>query len=197
LLPGGEITLETNSVVNSNQQLLNLAAGSGVTLANSAGTTTISASGGSGPSFTTAGQGWFWSNGQVNYPMASNSIISSYEPITTTTNAVHVLQFSLLATYEIRTVSFQVNDQPGGVHFGTGIYTASGTKVLDTGTYAFNGSGSANPISLTLGSPTTLTPAVYYFAWTCDSTDSIFLSAIINLEFWSGLFLGFAFLSSL
>ena len=51
---GSSISLETNGVSNSNQSLLNLAAGTNVTLSNSAGTTTINATGAGGISMTRA-----------------------------------------------------------------------------------------------------------------------------------------------
>ena len=73
LPPGGEITLETNGVVNSNQQLLNLVSGSGITLSNVSGNTTISSTGGSGTVSHT---------GSLSQTLTASTLSSTHAPST-------------------------------------------------------------------------------------------------------------------
>lgn len=172
------VTLQTNSVSNSNQALLNLAQGTGITVSNVAGTTTIASTGvvGGGGVFATAGQGYFWSNGQTNTPFITNSL-NSYNTIVVNNNEVNVFQFTLLAAYTIRSVSF-ITGGNGSSHNGFGIYSAAGAKLIDTGAFNNGSVAAGQPVCIAI-TPVTLLPAVYYLASTCDDNLSAYLSVSI------------------
>ena len=165
-LGGGSITgpvLETNGTVNSNQALLNLANGTNVTITNSAGTTTIAATG--GPSFTTAGQGYFFGPG-IFEPISAISRATGGSWVAAS-NTVYVVQFDLLCTFKVTKLSINVTANAIGKHGGFGIYSADGnTKYVDSGAMSL---GSIAVVTSTIAS-VTLNPGTYFWAQTSDGT---------------------------
>ena len=141
---GQSLILETNGTQNSNQALLNLANGSNVTITNSAGTTTISASG--GPSFNTSGQGGFWSAGlNVSGIGGTTATTVTVSPVA---NQITAIQFELFAGHTIRTVSCFVITSVGSSSANFGVYNASGAKLLDSGAIATTSGGRQLLLSL-------------------------------------------------
>lgn len=130
-----------------------------------------SGSSGSGVSFSTAGQGFFWSNGKTEIPAAT--ISSSSNPLVHIANQVLVFQFTLLASYTIRNIGIT---SPSGVsvgyHASFGIYDASGNKLIDTGVLSSANMGGFGGYAFSI-TPVTLSPGVYYFAQTADATTSL------------------------
>jgi len=157
---GESITLQTNGTNNASQSLLNLTAGTNITLTNTGGEVEIDASGGS-PTYSTAGEGYFYGPGMLFAPpntMTDNDIVSS-------SNQVYAAQFIFLVTMTIRNISYRFSSGSGGTHGGFGIYNAAGTSLLIT-TGAMNASvHTVQTVSIT---PVTLSPGVYWFAQTAD-----------------------------
>ena len=89
--PAQQIDLQTNGVDNSTQSLLNLAAGSNVTLTESGGTVTIAATGGGGGTTRGAtntninGSWWVWSDGILEMWGNISVLASLGQPLNTGT----------------------------------------------------------------------------------------------------------------
>jgi hypothetical protein len=162
---GQGILLQTNGVNNSDQSLLNLQEGSGVTLSNSDGTTTISASGG-GAVISTAGQGFFFGPGITSVNASFINLNETAEVSAGTNNAVLVFQFTLFGTYTISTISTVIFTGATSALVSYGIYDATGTNLLlNSGTFSASSTGTkVNTIT-----PVTLNPGVYWFAQTSSS----------------------------
>lgn len=181
--PGGggsgssTLLLETNGTVNSNQSLLNIAQGTGITITNTSGTTTITNTGGA--SFTTSGQGWFL-GGQSFGPLKDTSGTAIYStPLTA--NTVIAVQLLLEATYTVSRISaYCITGSSVAQPMTAGIYSIDGnTLLIDAGGGAFDmGTSSQKYRTVSLGSPVTLTPGVYWFAYgaTTDSNQGSVLS---------------------
>ena len=159
---GSTLLLETNGTVNTNQALLNLTGSGSITVSNSAGTTTI---GGGGVAFSTSGQGGFWSAG-FESPATFGRSVTNSSTISTVADRTTAFQFTLLASYTIRTVScFVSTTQSSTSNFG--IYSASGNRLLDSGAISMASPGA---VLSTLGSPVVLGAGVYYFAQSSHNT---------------------------
>jgi hypothetical protein len=188
----GQITLQTNSVNNSVQNLENLVAGTNITLVNSGGATTISSTSG-GASFSTAGSAMFYPG--VNLPGAVN--LNGNFAANASANTVGVIPLILLASYTIRKISNQVRSGLAANFATCAIYSADGnTKLIDAGANAFNLNSSSTQV-VTLGSPVVLSPGSYLFGWGSTSgsgtlsnagffidavTDALFNAASTNVS---------------
>lgn len=152
-----QIALETNGTPNASQSILNLQGSSNITILDN-GSGNVSISGATGvPSFTTAGQGCFW-GGQGLWPVGGGPINAG-----NASGAVYVIQTILLFQITVRkfTVDFQ-NSNLGNFWTG-GLYDITGnTKLIDSGQIS-EASGGLKVV--TLGSPVTLQPGMYWFAY--------------------------------
>ena len=172
--PGGglgtfsSITLQTNEVNNGSQTLLDLHAGTNVTLAdNGSGRVTIAASGGA--SFATSGQGYFL-GAQSFAPISDDSGHSA--AATSSSNQVFGCQLILDAQYTISKVAAMVITGNGSSQsFTAALYNAAGTTILiNAGANAFDTTGSQRYREVTLGSPVVIGPGVFLFAAGANGT---------------------------
>jgi hypothetical protein len=175
LVGGGTSTLllETNGTNNSNQSLLNIAQGTGITITNVSGTTTITNTGGA--SFTTAGQGYFIGPGILDltplFTLAVSAFVNS-----NTSNSLLVYQFVLESTWTISKCLWQVTTTgSAGDLVMFGIYSASGNRLLST---AFD--GTINTLQTNTFTPVTFAPGVYYFA-AADSSSAGTRGPVVQL----------------
>jgi hypothetical protein len=170
LIAGGNtsITLQTNSVNNTSQVLLNFVNTSSVTFTNPSGGV-VSATA-TGASFSTAGQGWFW-GGQSLAPFPTTSGVN-FAP-TGVANELTVIELNITYTITVRKLTIFVESGSGGTHFMCGLYSANGnTKVLDAGTNAFSTASTSTAVTVTLGTPVVISPGTYYFACGSDSASA-------------------------
>ncbi len=153
---------------NSNQSLLNIQQGTNVTITNVSGTTTINASG--GPSFTTAGQGFFFGFQDV-LPISDGA--GTFAGVVNTNNAIGVAQLNLLYTITVRKVSAYVITASGSGTMYAAIYSADGNTKLIEATGGFDAHNASQVLrTVTLGSPVTLSPGSYLFACGTDNTST-------------------------
>jgi hypothetical protein len=161
----GSTVFETNGVVNPVQSTLNIQGSGTVSVtADSLGNIIIAGQGGT-PSYSTPGQGGFWSAGYPQtLPNGSSTTTGTVSP---TPNQVTVYQFSLPFNITINRVSAYVSGGIGGSTVNVGIYSGDGnTKLLD---HNFS-SASNGKVTGTLGSSVTLQAGViYYFAQTSSN----------------------------
>ena len=162
---GGGITLQTNEVNNGNQQLLDLHAGSNITLVdNGSGRVTISASGGAAGDVFFGGQ--TINPGMLQGP--GNVTVHS------TDGELGVCILNLDAEYTINDIVTTWATK-GGIPGNTalvGIYSSDGnTLLLDCGT-GFDLSNGSVPVSakVALSSPVILAPGSYLFVWGCHGS---------------------------
>ena len=106
---GSSISLETNGVSNSNQSLLNLAAGTNVTLSNSAGTTTINATGAGGIS-----------TARVTISSAQLIAGSLVQVIAAPGVGSYIVPIYCLMNYKFITAAYTVSTQTLVFYIGTG-----------------------------------------------------------------------------
>jgi len=159
------LLLETNGTINSNQSLLNIAQGTGVTITNSAGTTTISST---GADFTTSGQGGFIGPNigslfpyySVPTTFVTGGIISG------TINQITAFQFVLPYSITISRVSVIIDTAQAGATVNVGIYSAAGSKLLDSGGLSASSTGAVHATI----TPVALAAGVYYFAQSASNT---------------------------
>jgi len=163
---GSTLLLETNGTVNTDQSLLNIAQGTNVTITNSAGTTTISASG--GPTFSTGGQGGFIGPNLGDlfpYYSVPTTFVTA-NAVSTTINQITAFQFKLTYSITISRVSIIIRTPQSTSSVNFGIYSAAGAKLLDSGALNSTSSGAVhNTIT-----PVTLTPGIYFFAQSSSVT---------------------------
>ena len=149
------LILETNGTQNSNQALLNIAQGTGVTITNVSGTTTISST---GASFSTSGQGYFIGAGVKDFAAVTGSVTGNF--LVNSNNQVIVHQFILESSWTISNCSYEFSGSgSGGEKANFGIYNAAKSKLIDA---AFDASiTTLQTISFT---GVVLPAGVYYFA---------------------------------
>jgi hypothetical protein len=108
-------------------------------------------------------------------------------------NAVQVCEFTLTRAVTINKISYYVNASSASDKWGFGIYSSAGNLLVNSGIIApTTGTAAA---SVTLGTPVTLPPGVYFFAeassgttannyaWLSGSTGSSqTLQAVFNLN---------------
>jgi hypothetical protein len=136
----------------------------------------------SGPSFTTAGQGFFF-GGQSYGP-----VDAGYSSVNTS-NVVYVVQLNLSASYTIRKLTeytVTANDVSGYVI--AGIYSIDGnTKLIDSGANAFQSSiHSEWATTVTLATPVVIGPGTYWFAFAGYGSGGILCH---NLNIYTGALL--------
>jgi len=161
---GATLLLQTNEVNNGSQSLLDLHAGTNITLTdNGSGRVTIASTG--GPTFNTTGQGYFFGPG----------IFEPISVVTRTTgaswvaapNTVYVIQFTMHVSFQVSKFSINVIGNAIGKHAGFGIYSADGnTKYVDSGAMSV---GSIAIVTSSI-SPVTLSPGTYFWAQTSDGS---------------------------
>jgi len=161
--PAPTITLQTNGVNNSVQNLENLVAGTNITLTNTAGATTITAAA-TGASFA-QNSGAMLIGPFLELPYF---FTNSYLPVGTATNQVRVTRMYLPFSMAVSKCTFTVNSGGvgSGTHFSFGFYSFAGNKIVDSGVQTVN----ANQVFTLSFGPTTLAAGVYYYAQTGDST---------------------------
>jgi hypothetical protein len=176
--------LEVNGTPNQDQSLLNLTAGTNITIVDEgAGEVLISASGGG--SFDTAGEGYFF--GGQSYSNVSDNSGGSIQ----LDGTVGVVQLILDSKWVISAASaFCITGNGSGAKATAAIYSLDGnTKLLDCGSNAFDMSTASQTTSRVTFSPVTLNPGVYWFAWSSNSAsggsmllhdDVSSLSALLN-----------------
>ena len=164
---GSGILLQTNGVTNSDQALLNLQEGTNVTISNSAGTTTINASGGGGfavgsrPVLSSLST---WGGLQEVITYGSSSVF-----VTPTANNVQVALLTVSTPITISTVTVFTNTIDGSTSgYGVGIYTLDGnTKLVDGSNIITANTAGAYKITFT---PVSLAAGSYWFAQTVTAT---------------------------
>ena len=121
-------------------------------------------SGANALSLSTPGQGGFF--GGTITP-APNSFTSAFRRA----NAVRVYQFVLPFGVTVRNITAGVSTAFAGGHFDTCLYSADGQTLLaHTGAVSTNSTVDlTHPVT-----PVTLTPGVYWLAWTTDNTTAQF-----------------------
>jgi hypothetical protein len=92
----------------------------------------------------------------------------------TTPNQITVFQFQLTSTYVISKVTIRVVTGAAASTMNFGIYSSTGSKLLDSG--AITTATSSTNETVTLGSSVTLTPGTYYFAQSASGSVSTALS---------------------
>lgn len=164
--PGGSLgsgssslLLQTNGTNNSNQSLLNIAQGTGITVTNVSGTTTITNTGGA--SFTTSGQGYFFGFQDVQ-PISD---VGTGGAMVLTSTVVGVAQLNLPYSIKISNISAYVITAAGvaSVMYAA-IYNAAGTTKLVEASGGFNLNAGSQVLQNVAVTPVTLTPGSYLFA---------------------------------
>lgn len=131
----------------------------------SAWTPTTPSSG--GVVFDTPGQGAFIGpNLGELFPLYSNTSFLTAAPIGGTNDQLTVFQFKLPYSITLSRVSVIVGTAQATSSVNFGIYSAAGSKVLDSGAIATTSTG-ASSVTIT---PVPLTPAIYYFAQSASNT---------------------------
>lgn len=164
---GLTLLLQTNSVNNGDQSLLNLKNGTGVTIADDGvGGVTINAGGGV-VSLATAGQTGFYGPGMLIYGATPGSG-SAGVSLVKNANEVWAVKFILNEVITVRKVVCSPSNNVGSNFLGFAIYdTAGTTRLINSGAFALSTAGV--PFSNTLGSPVILSPGEYWFAQTTTS----------------------------
>lgn len=163
--PVGSLLLQTNEVNNGSQALLDLHAGTNITLAdNGSGRVTITgASSGLTGSYM-IGPGINTPDGYVSQAIANSSI-------TGVNNQLVVTAFDFAGTLTINHVSYVGSNPFGTAHIYIGLYNASGNKILDSGAFTVDNT-TATTIQRNAISTVTLTPGTYYIAQTSDDNNT-------------------------
>jgi hypothetical protein len=164
---GTSLVLENNGVANGNQLLLNLVAGSNISIEDDeAGDITISSSGAS-----LDGEGSFFVGpGITNLSSIYISDTINTGTFNTSANAVQVYLFELEVEFTVSKVSITSLGNSFSVHANFGIYSFAGNKLVDSGPFVeLTGSGVQTK---TLSSPVTLSPGTYWLAQATDTNTS-------------------------
>lgn len=156
---GFSLVLENNGTLNSSQSTLNLESTDGSVAITDLGSGNINlqsvASG-----FGTAGKGWLWSSGEGLYGAGPTS--ETYTTYTAVANTVVCYQLMVSVPITIRKATIAVSGTAGGATINAGIYTLDGnTKLMDV---SFSAAASGIQTAA-LGTPLTLSPGVYWFAF--------------------------------
>ena len=160
---GNSLSLEVNSTPNADQELLNLTAGSNISITDAgAGEIIIAAM---PTTFGTAGVGGFFSAG---FPMTSmyGTAISG-TTVGAIVNQVTVFQFTLSTQFIISRISCYVTVGQTSATVNFGIYDSTGHRLLDSGALTASSSSTTESTTIT---PVTLPPGTYYFAQSSSNT---------------------------
>lgn len=192
---GTALVLSTNGVINTSQMALNLqntdgalslasdafgnvtinnpamppggTAGQVLTKVNGTSFDTQWTSPSSGPSYSTVGQGGFWSAGYDQTFL--NCGVSSSGPVSPeANNSVWVYQFTLGYNIAVGHLSTWITTGIGAQTVNFGVYSAAGSKILDSGAIPASATG-AQSVSIT--PVTLLAGVVYYFAQSSSNTN--------------------------
>jgi hypothetical protein len=164
---GTSLTLENNGVANGDQLLLNLVAGSNVSISDDGlGDITISSAGAS-----LDGEGSFFVGPGItnlaNIYIANTIGTANFN---TSANAVQLYLFELEVEFTVSKVSITSLGNSLSVHATFGIYSFSGNKLVDSGPFVeLTGSGVQTS---TLPTPVTLPAGTYWLAQATDTTTS-------------------------
>jgi len=188
--PPTPLDIKTNSVDNTSQAVLNFEDTSSVTWSNPSGGIVKATAVQQGAVVATAGQGFLLSNNlMIPSLFGSVATATALVPASTGANQVYAIQFVLPFKITI-TKATMLNAASGSAKMSFGVYSADGTtKIVDSG--VFNVASDNNGYTNTL-SAATLSPGVYWFAWTCDtagkniqginfSTTAAFFAQFFNL----------------
>jgi hypothetical protein len=162
------LLLEVNGAAASSQTVQNLEAGANITITDEgSGNIQIAASSG-GASFDGNGA-YFVGPGLTDLAEVYVSDTVNTANFNSSANAVQVYLFQLDAEYTISKVSITSLGNSFSVHATFGIYSYTGNKLVDGGSFVeLTGSGvQTNSIT-----PVTLPPGVYWFAQSTDTSNS-------------------------
>lgn len=159
----GSLLLQTNEVNNGSQSILDLHAGTGITLAdNGSGRVTLSTSGGGTQT------DFFFSTGAVT-PV---SITATGSVKGASANLVTVLKITIPADCTVSKCSFiQADADDPNSNVSLAIYNSSKVLLVDSGAAIFN-AGNGGVKTTTLGSPVALGAGEYYFAQAAEIVGS-------------------------
>jgi hypothetical protein len=159
------LALEVNGTPNLDQDLLNLFAGTNVTVTDDgAGKIVIAAS---GTAFNTAGQGFFYGPGFTNPLQLVSDIVTELAP-SDTANRVYGVAFVLHESWTLRNCMWLGFNQAAGKGFGFGIYDLSTLNAIFT-TYFDSATVFDTPTANSL-TPEAIGPGVYLFAWATSNS---------------------------
>jgi hypothetical protein len=164
--PLQSLELEVDGTPNTDQSLLNLTAGSNITITDDGDGEVVIAS--SGSSFSTPGEGFFFASGMTDlsslFVNGFNAAITNFSP-----DQVIVNQFVLQSGWTLSKCAYQLSITSSGKTFTFGIYDSTGNKLIDSG--AFN--ASLNTLQVLSFTPVTLVPGrAYYFAASASDSGS-------------------------
>jgi hypothetical protein len=163
--PAAGLSLKVNGTPNASQSVLNLeSTDASVTITDlGSGNINLQAS---GFSFGTSGQGWFL-GAQSFAPISDDAGHAQNE-----NGTVYAVQLMLTAKWTIsHLAAFVVTGNGSSQNFTAGIYNATGTvKLIDAGAGAFDTTASQKYRSVTLGATVTLSPGLYWFAFSSNGT---------------------------
>ena len=164
--PGFKLVLQHDGADNSSQSTLNLVSGA-VTVTDLGGGS-LQLNGG-GPSFTSAGQGYFLGAQSFASVLDDNGHNAA---ATGVTNQIFGCDLILTSTYTIRKMaSLCITGNGSAQAFTAGIYSYDGnTKLVDAGANAFDTTASQRYREVTLGAPVTVTPGIYRFVCGANGT---------------------------
>jgi hypothetical protein len=164
--PVGSLLLQVNGINNADQAKLNLeSTDSSVTITDEgSGNINLQAV---SSGFSTSGYGGFWSAGFDMMGMFGLGLDGGGGMVCTATNQVVVFQFTTAVSWKISSVSAYVVTGSNGSTFNFGIYSSSGNKLIDSGT--FSGTTGSTALTNTI-TPVTLPVATYYFACSASSS---------------------------
>jgi hypothetical protein len=157
--PSSSSTFQTNGVNNSVQSLLDLVAGTNITLTDTNGHTTINAAAGGNDGLYFFGPGLIDTAVILGAGTIGSGVSAGQSGGVVAANVVTVYKFTLPMPFTISKVTTQCLDNLGGTST-FGIYNSAGTKVIDGGSFP-NVTASIVTHSIT---PVILPSGVYWHA---------------------------------
>jgi hypothetical protein len=116
--------------------------------------------------FSSAGQGYFW--GGIGSDMPITALNSSAQAIVASNNQIAVWQFIIPFSITVRNVAMRIVTANSGKLCACAVYDLSGNRLIDSGN--FSQTTGSTTLNNALGTPITLNPGAYYFAFSQDST---------------------------
>jgi hypothetical protein len=162
--PVGSLLLQTNGINDQSQSLLNLVAGSGVTLTNTGGAVTITSGATANETVAPAYLGNWEGTPYLVAPQGSGFFSNGVY-----SNQVQVFMFRLVFPFEFALLTIRTGavGTPSPL-VGIGVYSTSGNLLLQWSGISLGGvpTYQATPT----GGPVTLQPGYYYWAFACSTT---------------------------